>query len=170
MDAAPASLLVAIVSLALAVSACTSSGATESQARADAGMQFGTMVVARDLGLATSAPVRDLEDLPSGTLNTGYRGTRLVDVFFADGIYCIAVGPAPGAAEGSQDAWVTAGVGSSRVRQRIWEKGVTTCDEALDGIRDARADESERAKQRRMARVLDRSRVTGPGTAVLEGL
>ena len=137
---------------------------------ADAGMQFGTLVVARDIVLANSAPLRGLKDVPGSTVSTGYRGTRLVDVFFADGVYCLAVGPAPGADEGSQDAWVTAGVGTSTMHERVWDRDVTTCHEALQGIRRLQADVPSSVKILRMLRSLDRSKVRGIGIMVMEHL
>lgn len=133
---------------------------TAAQRKADAGMQFGTVVAAQDLGMHSDGrEVRGPDDLDR-PLSTGYQGTRVVDVYFADDIYCIAVGPAPGAAAGSQDAWVSAGVGTSPTRVRMWPEDTTTCDDALDGIRDVRTPKPEgAAKRKAMLRALDRSRV-----------
>jgi hypothetical protein len=162
-------VMTACVGLVLAGGSCSGDDAT-AQKSADAGMQFGTLVAARDVGLASAIPVRGLKDIPGPAVSTGYRGTRLTDVFIADGVYCLAVGPAPGADEGSQAAWVTAGVGTSTEHQRTWDPDVTTCDEALQGIRRSQADESSKAKIRRMLRSLDRSRVTRAGRPVLDDL
>lgn len=162
-------LVGAIPGIFLGLVGCGGSDVSRAQARADAGMQFGTIVVALDVKLASSGPVRSLSDLDGQRPSTGYRGTKLIDVFFADNVYCIAVGPIPGAAQGSQEAWVTAGVGTSRARQKTWEEGVTTCEQALEGIRQWRTEESDgQQKTRRMLRQLDRDKVHGPGVSALE--